>query len=447
MSRTKKKKTLEQELENSKQKFNKITRLRGMKDVLFNEYKYWDLVISKATDLAKIYGFQKIQTPALENLKLYNKSSGATSDIVTKEMYSFIDKNGEKIALRPEATPSLVRAYIEYGMFNLPQPVKMFWIGPIFRHDKPQLGRYRESYQFDLEIFNELSGVADFLIILIAYIFFCELQIKVQIQINSIGCNECRGEYLIKLIEFYKTKNRKSKLCNNCKKRLVKNPLRLLDCKEEKCIKLYEDAPQIIDYLCEECKDHFVNVLEYLDELDVNYILNPRLVRGLDYYNRTVFEILPINTDPNENKISLGGGGRYDNLVQYMGGQPTPACGMAIGIERTILQIKKNNTSFKKNNTKNLIFIAQLGKQAKRKTFILFEELRKAGLNVRQSFTKDGLKSQLEEANKLCARFCLILGQKEIIDKTILLRDGELGTQEIIDYNKIKIELEKRLNI
>ncbi|MBU0619520.1 MAG: histidine--tRNA ligase [Patescibacteria group bacterium] len=428
-------------------KYKKITRLKGMKDVSFNEYKYWDLVITKATDLAKIYGFQKIQTPVLENLELYNKSSGPTSDVVTKEMYSFVDKNGEKIALRPEATPGLVRAYIENGMFNMSQPIKMFWLGPIFRHDKPQLGRYRESYQFDLEIFNEFDAVADFLIILIAYKFFCELQIKVQIQINSIGCSECRGEYIAKLTEFYKTKNKKSQLCNNCKKKLVKNPLRLLDCKEEKCIKLYENIPQIVDYLCDDCKNHFVNVLEYLDELDVNYILNPHLVRGLDYYNRTVFEILPVDTGADENKISLGGGGRYDNLVQYMGGRSAPACGMAIGIERTILQIKKNNISIKKNNNKNLIFIAQLGKQAKRKTFILFEELRKAGLNVRQSFTKNSLKSQLEDADKIGAKFSLILGQQEIIDKTILLRNMESGTQEIIDYDKIKIEIEKRLKI
>jgi len=433
--------------ESGKRGARRFSRLRGMKDILFDEYRYWDLVIKKASELAKTYGFRRIKTPVLENLELYERSTGKGSDIVTKEMYSFVDKNGEKVALRPEATPGLVRAYIEHGMFNLPQPVKVFWLGSIFRHDKPQAGRYRQSYQFNLEIFGEASPLADVLVILIAYNFFRELQIEVQVQVNSIGCDECREEYLVKLDEFYKERGKRAKLCNDCKKRLVKNPLRLLDCKEEKCIEMREDAPQIVDYLCDECREHFIKVLEYLDELDILYNLNSYLVRGLDYYNRTVFEIWPLDEEGEvaNGQLSLGGGGRYDGLVEHMGGRATSACGFALGIERTILKIKEKNIPLKKDD-ENLIFIAQLGELARRKAIILFEELRRAGFQVRQAFTKDSLKAQLEEANRIGVKLSLILGQKEIMDGTILFRDMESGIQEVVDYKKINIEIEKRLN-
>ncbi|MCX6796542.1 MAG: HisS family protein, partial [Candidatus Falkowbacteria bacterium] len=262
----------QREVRNRRQE--KYSRLRGMKDLLFDEYKYWDLVVKKACDLSATYSFKRIDTPVLEKMDLYERSTGKETDIVTKEMYSFIDKSGERIALRPEATPSLVRAYIEHGMFNLPQPVKMFWLGSLFRHEKPQSGRQRQFHQFDLEIFGEESPVADAQLILIAYIFFSELQIDVQIQINSIGCKECRPEYGKKLIEFYKERGKRSKLCVDCKRRFIKNPLRLLDCEEPTCQAVREDAPQIVDFLCDSCREHFIKVLEYLDELDVPYNLN-----------------------------------------------------------------------------------------------------------------------------------------------------------------------------
>ncbi|PJB20765.1 histidine--tRNA ligase [Candidatus Falkowbacteria bacterium CG_4_9_14_3_um_filter_36_9] len=419
-------------------------RIRGMKDILFDEYRYWDLVVNKAGNLAKTYSFKQISTPLLENLELYKRSSGKSSDIVNKEMYSFIDKNGEKLAIRPEATPGMARAYIEHGMFNLPQPIKMFWLGPLLRHEKPQSGRLRQHTQFDLEIFGEASPVADFMLILIAFNFFRELQINVHIQINSIGCRECRKEYISRLLEFYRERGKRSKLCPDCKKRIIKNPLRLLDCKEEKCIELRAEAPQIVDFLCDECRNHFIKVLEYLDELDIPYNLNSFLVRGLDYYTKTVFEILPAEDDLSR-QSSLGGGGRFDELVENLGGRPTPACGFGIGLERVILKIKEKNIPLKRDE-ENYVFIAQLGDQSRRKAIGLFEELRRGGINVRQSFTKDSLKAQLEEANRLGAKFTLILGQKEMIDGTILIRDMESGIQEVIDYKKIKNEIEKKLN-
>lgn len=425
----------------------KFARLRGMKDIIFDENKYWDLVIKKASDLAEVYGFKKIQTPILENLELYRKSTGETSDIVSKEMYNFIDKNGEKVAIRPEITPSLVRAYVENGMLNMPHPVKMFSYGPIFRHEKPQAGRYRQAHQFDLEIFGEDSPVADFLLMLITYNLFSELQIDIELQINNIGCKICRAEYIKKLTAYYKERGNRSRLCNDCKRRLEKNPLRLLDCKEPGCASLKEDAPPIIDFLCEDCKKKFTRVLEYLDEMNIPYNLNLTLVRGLDYYTGTVFEIWAKEEGEKNasNQLSLGGGGRYDTLVESFGGRPTPTCGLAIGIERTVARIKISGIPLEKED-KKIVFIAQLGDVARRRAMGLFEELRKSGFRVKQAFTRDSLKDQLEEANSLGAKLTLILGQKEMNDKTIMIRDMESGNQEIIDYKKIKTEIEKRIN-
>ncbi len=435
-----------QEKKKKSKKQKKYSRLRGMKDVLFDEYKYWNVVKKKANDLANSYGFRRIQTPILERYELYEKASGKDTDVVSKEMYTFVDKSGDKVALRPEATPGLVRAYIEHGMFNQPQPVKTFWFGPLFRHEKPQSGRLREHNQFNYDIFGEDSPVADAQLILIAYNFFKELQIDVQIQINSIGCKECRTDYIKKLTEFYKGRGKRAKLCNDCKKRFVKNPLRLLDCKEKQCQAVREDAPQIVDFLCDDCRNHFVQVLEYLDEMDVPYNLDPFLVRGLDYYNRTVFEIQALSDEESaKRQSSLGGGGRYDSLVEQMGGRETPACGFGVGLERVILKIKENNIPLKVDKNK-IIFLAQLGEQARKRSFALFEEMRRAGYTVRQAFTKKSLKAQLEEANRLGSAITLILGQKELLDGTIIIRDMESGIQEIIDNKKLFSELNKRLD-
>jgi len=421
--------------------------LRGMKDILPDEHKYWDLVMKKVKDLSAFYGFRQLETPVLERAALYEKSTGKETDVVSKEMYTFTDKSNDRVALRPEATPGVVRAYIEHGMFNNPQPVKVLWLGPLFRHEKPQSGRLRQHHQFDLEMFGDPGPVADSQLILIAYNFFSELQLNVQVQVNSIGCSECRQEYVKKLDEFYRERGKRSKLCADCRKRLTKNPLRLLDCKEEGCQALREEAPQIVDYLCDECREHFIKVLEYLDDLEVPYNLNPFLVRGLDYYNRTVFEVSPVEEEEEEQskrQSSLGGGGRYDDLVEAMGGRPTPACGFGIGLERVIMKIKEKSIPLKED-VSECIFVAQLGEQARRKTFHLFEEMRRAGYKVRQAFTKDSLKAQLEEANAVGARYTLILGQKELMDETIIIRDMESGTQELVDYKKLYNELNKRL--
>ncbi|HAM88701.1 MAG: Histidine-tRNA ligase [Candidatus Falkowbacteria bacterium GW2011_GWC2_38_22] len=433
-------------------KIVRFSRLRGMKDVLFDEYRYWDLITKKATDLADVYDFRRIDTPILEKLDLYERSTGSDTDVVSKEMYSFIDKSEEKVALRPEATPGIVRSYIEHGLFNQPQPIKTFWLGPLFRHEKPQSGRTRQHSQINFDVFGEAGPITDAQLILITYNFYTELQIDVQVQINSIGCPDCRKEYINKLTEYYKERGKRSRLCNDCKRRFVKNPLRLLDCKEKDCIEVREDAPQIVDFLCEGCREHFIKVLEYLDELGISYNLNPFLVRGLDYYTRTVFEIVAVDDEGEKDEngqrrqSSLGGGGRYDNLIEMLGGRPTPACGFGLGVERAILKIKEKNIPLKEDK-KDFIFLAQLGEQARLKAVTLFEEMRRAGYRVRQAFTKDSLKAQLEIADRIGAKYSLILGQKELLDGTIIIRDMESGTQEVIDQKKIYVEINKRLEM
>jgi len=423
--------------------------LRGFKDILPSEQRYWDLITSKAKALTRDYGFEKIDLPFLEETSLFTRSVGKETDIVEKEMFSFEDRGGERISLRPEATAQIARAYINHGMINLPQPVKLYYFGSMFRYDRPQSGRYRQFNQFGFEVLGDKHPVLDAQIIILSYNFLEELGLKTNIQINSIGCPICRKEYKVQLVNYYKTQ--KADLCPDCKVRLGKNPLRLLDCKEEKCQAISEDAPQIVDWLCDECKNHFVKVLEFLDELEIPYNLNSHLVRGLDYYTKTVFEIWPATQDgpaedgePKKAQNALGGGGRYDNLIELLNGRPTPAVGASMGIERIILKLKEANIE-PPAPEKIDIFVAQLGESAKRKVLALYETLRKEGITIAESFSKDGLKNQLEAANKLGVRYALILGQKELSEGTILLRDMEGGVQETLNYNKAVKEVKKRL--
>ncbi len=423
--------------------------LRGFKDILPGEQKYWDLIREKGENVAYDYGFERIDLPFVEDTSLFIRSVGKETDIIDKEMFSFEDRGGESVSLRPEATASVARAYINHGMLNLAQPVKLYYIGPMFRYDRPQSGRYRQFNQLGFEALGDLHPVLDAQIIILAYNFFKELGVPVNIQINSIGCPECRKEYKVQLVNYYKTQ--KADLCDDCQGRLTKNPLRLLDCKQEKCKTISEDAPQIVDWLCDECKNHFVKVLEFLDEIEIPYNLDPTLVRGLDYYTKTVFEIWPAPQDNSENsnkksQNALGGGGRYDNLIELLGGRPTPAVGASIGIERAILKIKELEIEVPEKEAPD-IFIAQLGEAAKRQSLDFYESLRAEGIKIAEGFSKDGLKNQLDIANKLGVKYTLILGQKELSEGTILLRDMEGGVQETINYNKAIKEIKKRLGL
>ncbi|MFH1325918.1 MAG: histidine--tRNA ligase [Candidatus Falkowbacteria bacterium] len=435
------------EINDNVKKAKTIPRLRGMRDILPDEYRYWEQVINKAEDLFQYYGFQKTEIPVLEQMSLYERSTGKQTDVVSKEMFSFVDKDNDRVALRPEATPGLIRSYIEHGLFSWSlQPIKLLWIGSLFRREKPQAGRHRQFSQIDLEVIGEQSPVADAQLILLGYKFLEELGLKVQVQINSIGDPADREEYVKKLVEYCRDRKVRSKISPDDRKRLVKNPLRILDSKDEGTKEALEEAPQIIDNISDEARNHFIKVLEYLDEFDVNYTLNSTLVRGLDYYNRTVFEFWP-EGEKETSQSALGGGGRYDGLVEFMGGRPTPACGFAIGVDRIINKIKENNpeNSGLSKNKKPDIFVAQLGDGAKRKAMAFFEELREKGYKASQNFIKDSLKSQLEMANKLGVKVTLIIGQKELIDDTILIRDMESGMQEVYSFKKVYEELDKRL--
>ena len=422
--------------------------LRGMHDILPREEKYWKNFYHTAENLAEHFQFSRIETPVLEEANLFIRSIGKGTDVVDKEMYVFEDRDGNKIALRPELTASAVRAYIMHGMWNMTQPVKMWYWGPMFRYDRPQAGRYRQFNQVGFETMGDGDPVVDAELILIAHNFYKDLGLPVEIHVNSIGVPEERQRYKTALVEYYRSK--RSYLCDDCKQRLNKNPLRLLDCKQERCQPVKEDAPQIIDWLEEESKNHFTKVLEYLDELAVPYVLRSTLVRGLDYYTRTVFEVYPAagDTEALGAQSALGGGGRYDLLVQEMGGRPAPAAGFSLGIERSVSALKQylDANQIKPPTHKFDAYLAQLGDQARRRALKTINELRNSDLKIDYNFSKNSLKSQLEAANSLQVPYALILGQKEVQDGTIIIRDMESGVQEIVDQKKVENLLKKKLS-
>ncbi|MFH0840912.1 MAG: histidine--tRNA ligase [bacterium] len=425
---------------------NAISKLKGMKDILPEDSKYWKLVTKKAIELSKVYSFQRIETPILESTSLFEKAYGKTSNLINKETLSFTDKKGDKLTLRADAVPGLVRAGLEHNIFAVGKVFKSFWLGPIFKYDQNQAGRLRQTYQFSLDVFGNFGPTADAQLILIGYNFFKELQVEVEVQINSMGCPECRKEYIEKLLECYKERGKKSKLCDECRKQIAKDPMQLLNCKDPKCMELACEIPPTVDHLCTECRDYFVKVLEHLDSLSIPYNLNHHLVstRGYDSYNKTIFEFAPLSEAGKY--VALGGGGNYSQLSEDLGSKGISACGLGIDIEKTISRIRSNNIAVKNGDSTD-VFVAQLSESAKHKAMLIFEELRRAGFKARECFVKDNLKDQLEEAENSNARYTLILGQKELQDNMILIRDMESGAQEFIDIKKIINELDKRLNI
>lgn len=418
----------------------KVQAPRGTHDILPDEQKYWDKIRTVVSQVAANYGFKRIDTPIFEDVRLFIKGTGQTTDIVQKQMYTL--KIGDEIlALRPEFTPGIVRAYIEHGMKNLPQPVKLYAVGSLFRHDKPQAGRYRQFHQFNFEILGDQGAVNDVQIIQVFTTILKKLNLKKFIlYINSIGCSICVPDYKRVLLGYYK--NELAELCPDCKRRFKENPLRLLDCKKDKCQHLAEKAPQIVDFLCEECHNHFREVLELLDELSIPYVLNSYLVRGLDYYTKTVFEICEEKDVSRQG--ALAGGGRYDNLVEMFKGKSTPAVGAAAGIERIINFIKGQDIRVSEGEGPK-VFIIQLGDLGKRKALKLFEEFQNKGIKVGEAFSKPSIKSQLKIADKEGVKLALILGQREALEESIIVRDMESGAQETVPLEKVFNEVKKRL--
>ena len=418
-----------------------IQSVKGMHDILPEDQKYWRYIQKKAEGLFEFYGFERIETPIVESADLFLRAVGESTDIAQKEIYTLRTKGGDLLALRPEATAPLVRAYLEHGMQVRPHPVKFFWQGPVFRHDEPQAGRYRQFHQIDLEIFGDDGPSADAQSIYIAYKILESLGLQnLVVQINSIGDQNCRPQYIKALKDYYR--GRDKKLCGACQGRLKTNPLRLLDCKVETCREMSKDAPQILDYLDEDCKKHFKSVVEFLDEIKVPYLLDHRLVRGLDYYTRTTFEITTEVKAEGAAPLALAGGGRYDKLVALLGGPKTPATGWGMGMERVVMALKDAGITPPESHVQPKLFIAQLGEMGKRKGLVLFEEFRKSGITVRASFGRDSIKSQLKISNRLGIKYTLIMGQKEAIDDTVIVREMDSGVQETVPLEKV-VELMK----
>ncbi len=420
--------------------------LRGFRDILPEETELWEKMRGRAAAILRDYGFLEISPPLLEATSLFRRSIGEATDIVEKEMFTFTDRSRDSVTLRPEITAGIARAYIEHGMFNRPQPLKLFSFGPLFRYDRPQAGRYRQFHQLDLEIIGNAKEVADAEIIYLSYLICASLGLEVTVQVNSLGESETRKEYIKILRDYYRSKRRF--LCEDCKRRLPKNTLRLLDCKQADCRGLLAGAPQLVDHLDEESKKHFVRVLEFLDQSEVPYALNPYIVRGLDYYNRTTFEIWPAESAGEPavagTPLAVGGGGRYDGLIEVLGGRPTPAVGMAFGWER-LSDLVRGGSADLTAQARPDVFFATLGEEAAKHAFSIFEKLRRAGIKTAANFAKEGLKAQLELADKQQVGYAVILGQKEMLDGTIIIRDMENGIQEVVDLNKVCEEIKKRL--
>jgi histidyl-tRNA synthetase len=405
---------------------------RGTTDILPEEQAYWRYVEQKAAYICQLFGYERIDVPTFEDAGLFSRGIGEGTDIVEKEMYVFADRGGNQLALIPEGTASVCRAYVEHGMHNLPQPVKLYYMTSAFRYERPQAGRDRQHHQFGCEAIGDDDPALDAEVIDMAWQFFQSLGIsKLLLHLNSIGCKKCRPDYLKALKEYYV--KYKDKLCSDCQTRLVRNPLRLLDCKQPSCQQIADAAPRSVDYLCPECTEHFNHLKRYLGRLNLPFTINHRLVRGLDYYTRTVFEIQP---EIEGGQSSLVGGGRYDNLIEEIGGKPTPALGFAAGMERIVLNLKRQNIPVPPLPKPN-VFIAYAGGDAKDEVIKLAAQLRQAGIGAIAATGGKSLKAQLRQANNFGARHTVIIGEEEVKTATVILRDMTSAQQETIPLSQL----------
>lgn len=406
---------------------------RGTSDILPREQSYWRYIEQKATAICELHGYQRIDTPTFEDARLFVRSIGEETDIVEKEMYSFEDRSGARLTLRPEGTAPVCRAYVEHGMHTLPQPVRLYYIAAIFRYERPQAGRYRHHQQFGFEALGDSDPALDAEIIEMAWQFYLDLGLhRLRLSLNSIGCRGCRPGYLDSLKAYYS--QHRGSLCPDCKRRLLKNPLRLLDCKKPSCLHLSEQAPRGIEHLCRECSEHFNQLQKYLNLLVLPFSLNHRLVRGLDYYTRTVFEIDP--QDEKGAQATLGGGGRYDDLIEQLGDRPSPAVGFATGIERLVLNLKKQKVAIP-SPPPPTVFVTYLGQEAKDEAIKLASRLRRSGISVTAIFGDRSLKAQLKQANASGARHAVIIGEEEVRNSTVVLRDMARGKQATVPLDKV----------
>lgn len=405
---------------------------RGTQDILPEEQPYWRYLEQIIAQITRLYGYRRIDTPTFEDTSLFTRSVGEGTDIVDKEMYTFDDKGGKSMTLRPEGTAPVCRAYVQHGMHNLPQPVKLYYLASVFRYDRPQAGRLREHHQFGCEAIGDDDPALDAEVIAMAWRFYQTIGLKkINLQINSIGCPTCRPSYLATLKGYYQ--QYAAGLCADCKNRLEKNPLRLLDCKQESCRSAAENAPHGIDTLCPACAAHFQQLQKYLRLLEIPFHINHRLVRGLDYYTRTVFEIQP---EDEGGQSTIGGGGRYDGLIAQLGGKPAPAIGFATGLERIILNLKKENIPVPAPAPLQA-YIAAIGDAARDTAFTLAASLRQAGISAVCATGGKSLKAQMRQADTLGALYTVIIGEDEVKAGTVTLRRMAGGAQETLKLNEL----------
>ena len=409
--------------------------VKGMRDIKDEQYYYFQGFFEKAQEVAVYYGFKPIDTPMVEQESVFTSSIGIGTDIVDKEMYTLKTKGGDHLALRPEHTAGLMRSYIEHGMSSLPQPLMFYNYGPVFRHDNPQKGRYRQFWQFDMDTLGSEKSILDALVIKTTWTILEEAGATgLSVDINSIGDKECRASYIRELTSYYK-KNISS-LPAIDRERLKVNPLRILDSKEEKTIELNQNAPDSISHLCSSCKKHFKEVLEYLEQMEIPYTLNKCLVRGLSYYSRTVVEIM-IEDPETGRKLTIAGGGRYDYLGKQLGSKKdVPAMGMSIGVDR-IVEAPWFNKLSPRIIKKPKIYFIQLGFDAKLKSLNVIEILRKGKIPIAQSISKDNLGTQLATAEKLGMRYAIIFGQKEAMENSVIFRDMSNRSQDTVKLSKL----------
>ena len=415
--------------------------VKGTNDLLPNDSYKWQFVEKKMLETAALFGFSEIRVPVFEHTEVFKRSVGDTTDVVQKEMYTFDDKGGRSITLRPELTAGVVRSVIENGLLNGPLPLKVCYIGGCYRYEKPQAGRLREFHQFGVECVGASAPNADAEVIALAKQVLDNVGIeKISLEINSIGCPECRKNYQNALKEYFKANI--DTLCDTCKDRLERNPMRILDCKSPVCKKLCEDAPVVIDYLCDECEEHFKAVKSHLDAAGINYTVNPKIVRGLDYYTRTVFEFVSGDIGA---QSTVCGGGRYDGLIAQMGGQPTASLGFGMGVERLMMVLEAQNTELPKPTDCDL-YIAAMGEKASLKATALCNALRIDGFKVQTDICAKGLKAQMKFANKIGALFTLVLGDNELENNKANLKNMQTGEQTEICLDNLSDELLAAVN-
>ncbi len=413
-----------------------LTAPKGMRDIMNEDFYLFQGFFEKAQEVAMYYGFKPIDTPMLEHEEVFTSGIGEGTDIIDKEMYTLRTKGGDHLALRPEHTAALMRCYMENGMHAQPQPILAYQYGPVFRHDNPQKGRYRQFYQFDMDALGSEKSVLDALVIKGAMTVLAELGGEnLSVDINSIGCKECRPGYVRELVNYYK------KHVNNLppvdRERLKTNPLRILDSKEEKTIEINLAAPEAVSFLCPACKKHFKEVLEYMEELGIPYVINKNLVRGLSYYSRTVFEVIYRGTEEGATPITIASGGRYDYLAKQLGSKKdTPAVGSSIGVDR-VMMMPWYNRHTPRIIKKPKVYFIQLGVEAKLKSLNVIEILRKAHIPMTQALSKDSLGAQLGMAEKSNAPYTIIFGQKEAIEESVIVRNMTTRSQDNVKLKNL----------